>query len=138
LLLVIANMNYLQRYRFPASVFLLLFVLVFIKKKDISSCSTIVLNNKSVVYSTSSGGRWGTFSHDQEIWNKTTGRKYIKTYRTFCLSNLFASPQKAIAADHAYLVLPLAELNKISDIKYYTLTTEPKSALVYSFISWLI
>lgn len=101
---------------------------------------TIRLNNKQVAYKTSGAGRWGAFSHDQEILDRSTGKTYIKTYHSFCISNLFVSPQKAMKANSAYLVLPAGQMNKTSDIAYYTLTTRPlsASALFFHVLAYII
>lgn len=126
-------MHLLKLYRFPATVFLLVLLLIFIIVNDVVTSRTITLNNQQVTYKTSGGGRWGAFSHDQEILDRSTGKMYIKTYHTFCISNLFASPQKAIKSNKAYLVLPSSQVNKRSDITYYTLTAQPLSAFALFF-----
>lgn len=126
-------MHLLKLYRFPATVFLSVLLLIFIIVNDVFTSRTITLNNQQVTYKTSGGGRWGAFSHDQEILDRSTGKEYIKTYRTFCISNLFVSPQKAKKANSSYLVLPASQMNKRSDITYYTLTTRPLSAYALFF-----
>ena len=134
-------MSWYKIYRFPLLVIISWVVFFLFLFLNLKKATVISLARKDIHIQKKSSGTYGKFSFTLNISDVQKKNDYSRSFKNFCLSNLFFNLEKIEKADSIYLAISADQFSVIKQNKrLYYITDHRPNALekIAQIISYII